>query len=184
MFQISVLRIRNIRVWTGVALAVGIFALSSARAAKQEVFTAKLPGDNEVPPINSAGSAMFQMEIDTSTATPTIHFTVTYANVSTSPTLSHLHFAPTGVAGGVMIFLCGGGGQAPCPTTTSGSFSGTITPANVTGPTAQGIDAGDLVSALEAVQDGDAYANLHTTKFPAGEIRGQVHRGNRDRDKD
>lgn len=83
-----------------------------------------------------------------------------------------------------MIFLCGGGGQAPCPTTLSGTITGTISPANVTGPTAQGIDAGDLVSALEAVQDGDAYANLHTTKFPAGEIRGQVHRGNRARDKD
>jgi hypothetical protein len=40
----------------------------------------------------------------------------------------------------------------------------------------QGINAGDLASALEAVGEGNAYANRHTKKFPGGEIRGQVVR--------
>src|SRR5438105_4961755 len=118
-----------------VTLAMSLFALSMARAAKPEVFSAKLLGDNEVPPINSAASGDFQMTIDTSTATPTIHFTLTYADLSTSPLFSHLHFAQFNVAGGVMIFLCGGGGQPACPVATSGTITGTITPANVVGPT-------------------------------------------------
>jgi hypothetical protein len=80
-----------------------------------------------------------------------------------------------------MIFLCGGGGQPNCPAATSATFTGTITAANVTGPGAQGIDAGDLASALEAVRDGISYANIHSTKFPAGELRGQVRRGARGR---
>jgi hypothetical protein len=112
-----------------------------------------------------------------------ITFSITFSGLSTNLTLAHLHFAPTKVAGGVMIFLCGGGGQPSCPAATSGTISGTIVAANVTGPTTQGIDAGDLAAALEAVDDGDSYANMHTTKFPGGEIRGQVRRGNKHTDK-
>jgi hypothetical protein len=52
-----------------------------------------------------------------------------------------------------------------------------ITAANVTGPTGQGIAPGDLDSALEAVRQGLSYANMHTTNFPGGEIRGNVQRG-------
>lgn len=59
-----------------------------------------------------------------------------------------------------------------------GAITGTITAANVTGPTTQGIDIGDLDSALEAVRAGLAYANMHTANFAGGEIPGQVHRGN------
>src|SRR5262249_9081098 len=90
--------------------------------------------------------------------------------------LAHLHFAPTKVSGGVMIFLCGGGGQPACPAATHGTITGTITAANVTGPTNQGIAPGDLNSALEAVRDGLSYANMHTVTFGNGEIRGQVRR--------
>jgi len=81
------------------------------------------------------------------------------------------------VAGGVMIFLCGGGNQPACPATTSGTITGTITAANVTGPSGQGITPGDLDSALEKVRNDLSYANMHTTMFPGGEIRGNVQRG-------
>ena len=76
-----------------------------------------------------------------------------------------------------MIFLCGGGNQPACPATTEGTITGTITAANVTGPSGQGIAAGDLDSALEAVRDGLSYANMHTANFSGGEIRGRVRRG-------
>jgi len=166
------MRYKNVAMWAGVALAAGLL-ISPARAANTEVFAAKLLGDNEVPPINSNGKATFQMEIASS---GTITFTLTFSGLSSNIILSHLHFAPPKVAGGVMIFLCGGGGQPSCPAATSGTITGTITAANVTGPTAQGITAGDLASALEAVGDGISYANIHSTNFPGGEIRGQVVR--------
>ena len=100
-----------------------------ARAAEPQNLTAKLIGDNEVPPINTKATATLQLTVGS-----TITFTVTYANLSTPLLFSHFHFAPTKVAGGVMIFLCGGGGQPDCPQTLSGTFTGTITAANVTGP--------------------------------------------------
>ena len=42
------------------------------------------------------------------------------------------------------------------------------------GPSAQGIEVGDFDAVLQAIQTGEAYANMHTSNFPAGEIRGQI----------
>jgi len=140
--------------------------------SQTERFSASLAGANEVPPINSNGTAAFEMTISN-----TITFSLTFSGLSSNLVVSHLHFAPSKVAGGVMIFLCGGGNQPACPAATSGSITGTITAANVTGPSTQGITAGDLTSALEAVRDGLSYANMHTMNFPGGEIRGNVKRG-------
>jgi len=103
-----------------------------------------------------------------------ITFSLNYSGLSSSLTLAHLHFAPKKVSGGVMIFLCGGGGQPDCPATTEGTITGTITTANVVGPTTQGVNAGDLDAALEQVRLGLSYVNMHTTNFAGGEIRGQV----------
>jgi len=166
---------RKLTALTVGAMAIGLFAVPThAPAADNENFSARLLGDNEVPPINSNGSATFRMTVGTA-----ITFTLKFANLSGNPTVSHLHFGQDRVSGGVMIFLCGGGNQPACPAATSGTITGTITAANVTGPTTQGIAAGDLTSALEAVRDGEAYCNMHTPNFPAGEIRGQVVRGDR-----
>jgi len=132
---------------------------------------ATMLGLHEVPPINSEGSGRFTATIDKD---DNITFKMTFENLSTNPIVSHIHYAQFNVAGGVMIFLCGGGGQPPCPAATSGTIEGTITAANVTGPAAQGIAVGDLASALRAIGDGEGYANLHTTRFPGGEIRGQI----------
>ena len=126
-----------------------------------------------MPPINSAGSANFEMTIQPSMIT----FSLDFSDLSSPLAVAHLHFAPSGVAGGVMIFLCGGGGQPACPAATSGSITGTITAANVTGPVAQGIAPGNLDAALEAVRAGLSYANMHTANFGGGEIRGPLLRG-------
>ena len=76
-----------------------------------------------------------------------------------------------------MIFLCGGGGQPACPAATEGTVTGTFSSANVVGPTAQGVAAGDLTTALRQVVQGAGYVNIHDATFPAGEIRGQVFIG-------
>src|SRR5437868_10026246 len=96
---------------------IAAFYPAPAQAAR-EIFTAALAGDNEVPPINTAGTATFQMEkVDGA-----ITFSLTFSGLSTSLAVAHLHFAPTKVAGGVMVFLCGGGNQPACPAATSGTI--------------------------------------------------------------
>ena len=40
--------------------------------------------------------------------------------------------------------------------------------------------AGDFDALEDALTTNTAYANVHTSNFPAGEIRGQIHSGNDD----
>ncbi len=163
-------------------LALLVPAFSVATAASDDdvtILTASLRGANEVPAINSNGTASFRAVIHEDGS---ITFTETFSGLSSNAILSHIHFGEIHVAGGVMIWLCGGGGQPACPAATSGTISGSITAANVTGPTSQGITAGDLVSALRAIRQGAGYVNLHSVNFTGGEVRGQVivHRGEPD----
>jgi len=74
------------------------------------------------------------------------------------------------------VFLCSNLGNGPagtqaCPP--SGTITGTITPANVIGPTGQGISAGEFDEVVAAIRNGTAYVNVHSTTFPVGEIRAQ-----------
>ena len=47
--------------------------------------------------------------------------------------------------------------------------------ADVVGPTAQGIDPGQWGELVAAIRAGHTYVNIHTTRWPGGEIRGQVN---------
>ncbi|HEY5768143.1 MAG TPA: CHRD domain-containing protein [Candidatus Udaeobacter sp.] len=167
------MKTKNIGFWVIIALAVSMLAAPAVYSQHTERFSARLSGAEEVPPINTAGSGDFEMSIQQGVIT----FELNFSDLSSPLAVAHLHFGQRNVAGGVMIFLCGGGGQPACPATTEGTITGTITAANVTGPAAQGIAAGDLDSALAAVRDRLSYANMHTANFGGGEIRGQVRRG-------
>ena len=166
------MKIINVSFWIIAALTASVLVAPVAHS-QTERFSASLAGANEVPPINTAGTGDFEMTIQPGAIT----FSLTFSDLSSPLAVAHLHFAPSKVAGGVMIFLCGGGGQPACPATTEGTITGTITAANVTGPMTKGIAPGNLDSALEAVRDGLSYANMHTANFGGGEIRGPVRRG-------
>lgn len=70
-------------------------------------------------------------------------------------------------------YHCGGGDKPPCPPT-AGMVTGVIDPADVIGPTAQGIAPGEFDELVRAIRAGTAYVNVHTNKHPGGEIRGQI----------
>ena len=112
---------RSKAVFAVFALATSLVTMPAAQA-QTERFAANLLGDSEVPPINSTGTASFQMEISGTTIT----FTMTFSGLSSNLVVSHLHFAPTKVAGGVMIFLCGGGGQPADRALIGGALGATI----------------------------------------------------------
>jgi CHRD domain len=103
-----------------------------------------------------------------------IHYVLKYSDLEADALFAHIHLGQRATTGGVIAFLCGGGTKpAPCPAR-AGRVEGVIAAADVQGPTTQGIEAGNLVEAVRALRKGFVYANVHTTKYQGGEIRGQV----------
>jgi CHRD domain-containing protein len=161
---------------------LGIMSSASADGDRdRDSLRARLTGFAEVPAVSSTGTGQFRATI---VDDESIEFVLTYQNLEgTTTTAAHVHLGKKSDAGGVIYFLCGGGGRAAC-TPTSGTFTGTVTAADVIGPTGQGIAAGEFAEVLRASRAGVTYANVHTNKHPSGEIRGQVKASGNDDDDD
>jgi hypothetical protein len=161
------------------ALAVASIALASGLHHGHGRFGARLSGFNEVPPILSNGKASVRVTINGTSLTYQLTLSGTF---SSNITQSHLHFGQQGVNGAVFLFLCTNLGNGPagtpaCPQ--GGTVTRTVSAADFLGVPAQNIHAGSFDDVVRIIRSGDAYANVHTVNFPAGEIRGQVsvHRG-------
>jgi CHRD domain len=158
-----------------------VMALSASALANGDgnhSFEARLKGYEETPAINSAGAGQFSASVNSSGTT--ITYRLSYSGLSSAAAMAHIHFGQRGVAGGVVAFLCGGGNKPACPA--SGTVTGTIVSSDIIAVPAQGIAAGDLASVLKAMRAGLTYANVHTTNFANGEIRGQIRGGDDDDD--
>jgi hypothetical protein len=141
------------------------------------VATARLVGYQEVPAISTVARGTFRAWVDT--AANTITWKLTYDGLEGDVTQAHVHFAQKGVNGGISFFLCSNLGNGPagtqaCPVGPA-EISGVVTPDLVIGPAATGIEPGAFAEVVAAIRNGTAYANVHTSKWPAGEIRGQLH---------
>jgi len=142
--------------------------------------TASLTGYEETPAtISTPANGSFTATIDEAADPPTIHYTLTISPLTGSVLFAHVHFGARGTSGGVAAFLCGGGSKTttPCPQA-GGTVTGTITPADVIGPTLQGIAPGEWDELVAAIRAGVAYANVHSSTWPGGEIRGQINDDN------
>ena len=131
----------------------GITVPGDATAAPA-VLIASLEGRNEVTGGATAGQALALIGIQGDTLT----YSITWRGIGT-PTEADIHAGARGVDGPVVVPLF----TTP-PNPTGGFASGTVT---VTDPT--------LLAALRADPIG-FYADLHTTAFPSGAARAQLHR--------
>lgn len=111
-----------------------------------------LGATNEVPAVSASGSGTF-----TGTYTPStklLSYSVTYTGLTGAPTGAHLHYgdAKHTTAQPTVPF-------ANLPTTTSGTFSGTVT-----------------LNAMQAdsLTAGRIYANIHTAANSGGEVRANL----------
>jgi CHRD domain len=172
-------------------LIVGCFSVAMVAAGDDDTntFNATLRGINETPgPIATQATGSFHATL--SADGTTLSYTVTYNNLNAQVTQSHIHFGLSKETGGIMIWLCqtaavpapaGDPGVPTCPDTTSGTISGTATVANVVGPNGQGITPGmDFNKVIQVMREGAAYANVHSTRSPGGEIRGPIRTGDGD----
>jgi CHRD domain len=131
-------------------------------------FSAHLDGYQEVPTLSSPGRGKFRAEVDDGE----IDYRLSYTGL-TGVTAAHIHLGRPAVNGGVIAFLCGGGGKPACPAS-AGTVTGTIVAADIMAIAAQGLAAGDFDAAVDALDAEAVYVNVHTAAFPMGEIRGDI----------
>jgi CHRD domain len=144
----------------------------------------KLTGYQEQPlAISTTGSGKFDASF--SRFGDKFSYKLSYHDLEGGPvTQAHIHFGEENQVGGVSVFLCTNLGNGPagtqaCPAAPA-TITGTVTPADVIGPMAQGIAPGEFDELMDALQAGVTYVNVHTVNYPVGEIRARIDpRGDR-----
>jgi hypothetical protein len=183
----------------GVVCVVTMILIAAAKVSaddklhKDHNFFTRLSSFNEVhfvagPPaalrgaISSAASGSFEATLNKSGNR--VDYVLHYEGLESDVTQSHIHFGQRHTVGGIVVWLCQTPGTpAPasvaastpfCPGLREGTVTGSFNAAQVLAQTAQGIDAGQFDELIRAIRAGAAYANVHTTTFTPGEIRGQI----------
>ncbi|HUG53205.1 MAG TPA: CHRD domain-containing protein [Vicinamibacteria bacterium] len=133
----------------------------------QEVFQATLSGQNEVPVRGTAASGMAGITFDGTN----VAFSIEVDDIN-EVTQAHIHSGAAGVNGPVRVFLFP---PPPANAPTTNAFSASersiLTDGFFVASDVSGVTFDQLLNEMRA---GTAYVNVHTRRFPGGEIRGQV----------
>jgi CHRD domain len=165
-----------------VLLCSAVLAACGSSSSSGEAFHANMSSAQEIPVPTvgtpaPTGTAVFQNNGD-----GTVSYTVTGSNMTVTatgvtPAITfagmHIHLAITGQTAGVTVPLT-------TPTNGSSSFSvaGTFTSATCASGQTNCINTGNTIdTVLAALRNGGAYINVHTSKNPSGELRGQIATG-------
>ncbi|HHT28089.1 MAG TPA: CHRD domain-containing protein [Firmicutes bacterium] len=139
--------------------------MAAERFITEPRFTADLAGEFEVPFVDTPGrgEASFRQ-----VGNNRLTFTLSTRGLR-DITQAHIHKGRKGRNGPIVAWLFG----PSTGTSRSGVLaSGTLQRRDLVGPL-QGRSIQTLVRLLRA---GDAYVNVHTRRYPEGEIRGQIRR--------
>lgn len=165
----------------GVIALLGVGSYAIAGSGTNNFRGDPMLGYAENPDISTTGSGSFEAKLSDDGSS--LHYVLSYSGLEGSVLQSHVHFGKTAINGGISFFLCTNLNVATdddCPQ--SGTVEGDIEAADVIGPAGQGIEAGNLAEIVAAMRAGHAYANVHTTKWPGGEIRAQLNDKGESRD--
>ena len=185
-----------------IALSMSIVALVAASDQgngndrdRGNRISVRLIGYDEVPSVSTPARGSFRARI--ARDENSIEYTLSFEGIESTVTQAHIHFAQKSVNGVIVVWLCQGATRAPaavaaitpeCPVSPGGTVSGTITADSVllqaagSAGAAQQIQEFELDEVIAAIRAGAAYANVHSSVSPGGEIRGQLdvgddHRG-------
>ena len=201
------MRASRARFALGIAVAGALAAAGAAAATGDDdrgrggghgpaVFRTQLTGYEEVAAasqttpaiaaISTTGNGFFRAAV--SRDRESVSWALQYSELEGNVLQAHIHFGQRHTAGGISVFLCTNLANAPAPPAQPtaacppppATITGTFTADDVIGPTAQGIEPGAFEELVRAMEAGTTYANVHSSKWPSGEIRGQIGFG-RDR---
>jgi hypothetical protein len=139
--------------WYGIAALLMMVGVTGGPVrAETAIFKAELKASNQAPPNDSEGTGSVTASYDTSSKV--LSWKGTHSGLTSNVTSAHFHGpAEAGRSAGVAIWI---------------STKGTPLPASFTGQlTLTDAQAAELMAGLW-------YVNLHTARYPGGEIRGQL----------
>lgn len=149
-------------------LVLALAGLTTLAVGQQALeFRADLTGAQEVPPVTTTAGGDVSLTVNAQRTQIAYTLVVRGGTRMLATAGAHLHCAPQGQNGPVVVFLAGelAGGL-------DGGFEmkGTLTQANI----ANNACGATLAELVQAIQAGRVYANVHSTANPGGEIRGQL----------
>ncbi|MGH7928253.1 MAG: CHRD domain-containing protein [Candidatus Binatia bacterium] len=157
-----------------ILMLIVFLALCGVASAKDKdglKFDAQLTGAQEVPERDTPAKADIAAQFDLGFTELEVELKVSDNTVGTV-TRAHFHCAAPGANGPIVFGLFD-----PGPFPVGNRVDGTLTNADYTGadcvPTT-GRVINNLASLALAMRDGLIYANIHTTIFTGGELRGQM----------
>jgi hypothetical protein len=160
--------LRKVSLAIGLLMALGTFSVTAQDGRK---LRAEMAGRQEVPVVSTEAQGTFEATIDDTS----VSYTLTYEGLEGGSTLfAHIHLGQMTANGGVMTFLCGGGTKPTACPNGSGTVQGVITASDIMALGTQQVPAAGFDEFVRALRNGTAYANVHTTASPGGEIRGQI----------
>ena len=181
-----------------VFVALGVLGVGAVATAHDDDGSghngARMNGYQEVTSVSTTGVGSFFIRFNKDM---TADYVLSYRDIEAPVTQAHIHFAQRSQNGPIEVWLCDGdpaaaptppgpparqpGGTPPlpvCPPNTGGTVRGTIIAGDIQGDppaTDRGIEAGNWEEFKAAVKVGHTYANVHSSRFPGGEIRGQIN---------
>ena len=168
----------RIKLAIGVAVVAALTAVGAvAMAGGGDNIRERLTGYEEDPMVlSTTGNGTFKAHVNE--RQQTIDYRLRYADLEAAVQQAHIHFGGPRQSGGISVFLCtnlnnGPAGTQLCPAAPA-TVTGTIRAADVIGPTGQGIAAGEFAELVDAIDHGVTYVNVHSAKYPGGEIRAQL----------
>jgi hypothetical protein len=147
-------------------------------------FEAALIGAEEVPAVDTATFGEFEIKFNADFTAAGFEVKVFNGD---NITQAHLHCAPRGVNGPVIVFLFG---NVPGGFDVDGELAEfTMTDANIAAVNANcmasiGRTIANLADLADAAADGLIYANVHSVAHPGGEVRGQLVPDDQDDEED
>lgn len=164
------------------ALTLGLSTLAAAHDMENPHAHAILRSYEEVPAVSSPAQGEFRAQFVPDVAAiggvGMIRWELRYMGLQEEWLEAVIRFGQRGVNGNIVVILCTDLQTVPgfvpeCPA--EGLVSGVITPDHVgNGAAGQGIEAGEFGELVRAIRAGVAYVNVHSSRFPTGEIRGQI----------
>jgi hypothetical protein len=134
-------------------------------AEKTHTYKAGLTGHAVVPKVTTTAKGMATFE--TAMGGKELKYKLTVDGID-NVTAAHIHIAKKGKNGPPVAGLFAGPKK-------EGKFSGTLGEGTITDKDLVGPMAGKTIKDLvKALHSGELYVNVHTDKYPDGELRGQI----------